>query len=158
MKEYRLISETRSVLSDVMQPHQANPAGNVHGGEIMKMMDNCGSVAAHRHARSNVVTVKVDELIFYKPIFVGNYVTCIGEVVFTGNTSMTVRVTVISENLTDEESESEIALTAYFTFVALGDDGRPRRVLPVKPETDAEKAAYAEYSARYIEDKKRRGK
>ncbi len=61
-------NESKSVLAQVMLPSHANPSGNVHGGEIMKMMDACGSVAATRHAKKNVVTVRVDELVFYTPI------------------------------------------------------------------------------------------
>ena len=59
------ISESRSVISQVMLPSMANPAGKVHGGEIMKMMDTCGGVAAMRHAKADVVTVRVDELVFF---------------------------------------------------------------------------------------------
>ncbi len=158
MREYRLISETRSQLSDMMQPHQANPAGNVHGGEIMKMMDNCAGVVALRHARSNVVTVKVDELIFFKPIFVGQLVTCVGEMVYTGKTSMLIRVTVKTESVKEESSEPQVALTAYFTFVSLGADGRPKPVLPVIPETDEEKRIYDEYEKKYLEEKQKREK
>ncbi len=158
MREYRLISETRSVLSDIMLPHQANPSGNVHGGEIMKMMDTCGGVVAQRHARMNVVTVKVDELIFYKPICVGDYVTCTGEMVYVGSTSMTVRVTVKNENITDKNSQPQIALTAYFTFVALDENGKPTKVLPVIPETDEEKVAYDEFEKKYLAGKQERRK
>ena len=141
-----------SVISDVMQPSQANPAGNVHGGEIMKMMDTCGGVAAMRHAKCNVVTVRVDELVFYKPIYVGQLVICEAHLVFVGRTSMEVKVTVKAEDM-KSECKSETVLTAYFTYVALDDEGKPREVAGLKPENNEEKQALELGWQRYLAHK-----
>lgn len=124
-----------AVSAQQVLPQQANPAGNVHGGEIMKMMDGTAGIAAMRHAHTNVVTARVDELMFKKPIKIGDYVTCTGRVVYTGRSSMEVFVTVESENL--RTGERHIALTAFFTMVSLDKDGCPASVPPVLPGEDA---------------------
>lgn len=149
------IAESRSVLSDVMLPSQANPAGNVHGGEIMKMMDTCSSVAAMRHAKSNVVTARVDELVFYHPIYVGQLVICEAELVFVGRTSMEVKATVKVEDMTCEDAE-KIALTAFFTFVALDCDQQPCEVPQLKLETPEEELAFKKGEKRYLYHKRKR--
>lgn len=151
----RTIDESRASISNVMLPSQANPAGNVHGGEIMKLMDVCGSVTAMRHARSNVVTVRVDELVFYHPVFVGQLVTCESNLVFAGTTSMEICVTVRVENLTGE-GEPKTALTAYFSFVALDEAGHPCPVPRLKLLTEQEMDAFELGRKRYEKYKRRR--
>ena len=86
-------------MSQVMLPHQANVAGNVHGGEIMKFMDTAAGAVAMKYSRSNCVTARVDELIFHLPIFVGALVTCTASIAYVGNTSMDVYVRVDSEEM-----------------------------------------------------------
>jgi len=146
------ISDSKSILSEVMLPSHANPAGNVHGGEIMKMMDNACSVTAMRHAKTNVVTVRVDELVFYQPIKVGELVICEAEVAFVGNTSMEVKITVRVENLT-ENAPQRIALTAFFTFVALGENGKPCKVPELILQTDEEKRIFETRKQKYLQNK-----
>ena len=124
-----------------MQPDQANPAGNVHGGEIMKLMDNAAFVVAQRHARTNVVTARVDELIFHQPIYVGNLVTCHAFLTFVNRSSMEVVVTVEVENLFSE-SPGKCALTAYFTMVALNVGGKPLSISPLQLENEEEKIRF----------------
>lgn len=128
-------------------PQQANPAGNIHGGEIMKMMDSTAGIAAQRHCHTNVVTARVDELIFKQPIRIGEYVMCTGRVVYAGNTSMEVLVTVENENL--QTGEKHIALTAFFTMVSLDKNDRPARVPQILPGDD-------EFSRRLFEIGKKR--
>jgi acyl-CoA hydrolase len=151
------IGDSYSVISDMIQPNQANPAGNAHGGEIMKMMDNCGGVAASRHSKSNVVTVRVDEIIFYKPIFVGNLVVCEAKIIYTGRTSMDVKVTVKVEDVLSEKPP-EVALSAYFTFVAMDRSGKPKPVPGLILETEEEKAEFERAKKRYEKLKERRNK
>jgi acyl-CoA hydrolase len=142
------IGDSAVVMSTVMQPNQANPAGNVHGGEIMKLMDNAAYVVAHRHARTNVVTARVDELTFHLPITVGNLVTCHAYLTFVGRSSMEVAVTVEVENLYSE-APAKCALTAYFTMVALNPGGAPARVPTIELLTDEEKQRFEEGRRRY---------
>ncbi len=124
-----------------MLPSQANVAGNVHGGEIMKLMDTAAGAVARKYARCNVVTARVDELQFHRPIFVGALVTLTATVAYVGRTSMEVVVTVDVEDL-ESDSEPIQALSAYFTMVALDRNGRPRAVKPLVPETEEEKILY----------------
>jgi len=151
----KTVKESVSTLSQVMLPGDANPAGTVHGGEIMKIMDTCGGVAATRHARRTVVTVRVDELRFYHPIYVGELLICESKIVFAGHTSMEAEVIVRVDNLTDEDPV-RTALKAYFTYVALDDDRAPCAVPKLKPETDEEKAAFETRRQKYLARKQGR--
>lgn len=146
------VSQSKSVLSQVMLPSQANPGGKVHGGEIMKMMDTCGGVAAMRHAKMNVVTVKVDELEFFQPIKVGQLVICDAEVAFVGRTSMELKITVKVEDLMSD-SPAIVALSAFFTYVALDIQGNPNSVPELVLETDEQREIFEVRKHRYLEKK-----
>ena len=130
----RTMEESFSVLAQMVLPMQANPAGNVHGGEIMKMMDSAAGVAAQKHAHTNVVTARVEELNFKKPVLVGELVTCKAQVIYAGRSSMEVFVTVESEDLV--LGKKQIALTAFFTMVSLDKSGRPSEVPNLVYDTD----------------------
>ena len=146
------------VLSQVMMPSQTNPSGNVHGGELMKMMDSTAYAAARKYARANVVTARVDELEFHLPIMIGDLVTCTAEVIYVGHTSIEVRVTVDVEVL-EQENDPQRALSAYFTMVALDRNARPMAVPPLKLVTEEAKLAFEEGRKRhemYHERKKNR--
>lgn len=149
------ISESKSELSEVMLISQANPSGTVHGGEIMKMMDTCAGVAAIRHAKTNVVTVRVDELEFYEPVHLGQLVICEAHLVFTGRTSMEIKVTVNVEDLKSDQP-AKIALAAFFTYVALDNDQKPCPVPGLILETEEEKQAFEEGKIRYFGYKKKK--
>ena len=124
--ESQTMKHSHSILAQLVLPMQANPAGNVHGGEIMKMMDSAAGVAAQKHAHTNVVTARVDELNFKKPVLVGELVTCKAQVIYAGLSSMEVFVTVESEDLIT--GNKQIALTAFFTMVSLDENGKPSPV------------------------------
>ena len=144
-----------AVSAQLILPHQANPAGNVHGGEIIKLMDSTAGIAAQRHCRTNVVTARVDELCFKKPVRIGDYVTCTAKVVFAGVSSMEVFVTVESENL--YTGQTQIALTAFFTMVSLDENDRPAPVPPVECGDDEySKLLYTAGKNRYEKSKCRR--
>ena len=149
---------TKIYLSEVMMPSQTNPNGNVHGGELMKMMDSTAYAAARKYSRSNVVTARVDELEFHTPILIGDLVTCTAEVIYVGHTSMDVAVNVEVEVLEAEQGPQH-ALSAYFTMVALDRNGRPMAVPPLELETEEAKAAFEAARKRhelYHERKKQR--
>ena len=153
----KTISYSRSQISYVMMPNEANAAGNVHGGEIMKMMDTACICIARKHSRCNVVTARVDELEFHHPIYVGELVTCKAELVFVGRSSMEIHVTVLVEDLNCDMS-TRTALTAYFTMIALDDEGRPTEVPRLIVETEDERANFEKGRERYEAHKKRRKK
>ena len=138
---------TKLIMSQVMLPSQANIAGNVHGGEIMKLMDTAAGAVAVKYARSNVVTARVDELQFHLPIFVGSLVTLTATIAYVGRTSMEVIVTVDTEDL-ESDSEPKRALSSYFTMVALDKNGKPRPLPPLQLDTEEEKALYEEVKRR----------
>jgi acyl-CoA hydrolase len=114
----------------------ANSAGFVHGGTVMKLCDEAAGLAAVRHSRSRVVTAAVDRMTFLHPVFVGELMTLTARVNAVWRTSMEVGVRVEAEN--PRTGDSRHTGTAYFTMVALDEDGRPTEVPDVRIETDVE--------------------
>ena len=141
------MNRRRIVLSQLMLPNQANGSGNVHGGEIMKMMDNAAGTVAMKYSKGDVVTARVDELMFHKPVMIDAFVSCTAEIVFVGNTSMEVLVTVETDDLTTDDGP-EIALTAFFTMVALDDNRQPRKIPSYTPDTEEEWNRYRQAEER----------
>jgi len=138
----KTVKESQTIMAQEMNPEHANPAGNVHGGVIMKLIDTAAGVVAKRHARSNVVTASIDRLDFINPVFVGDLVILKASLNYVGKTSMEVGVRVESENtITGEVRHTS---SAYLTFVALDDNGKPREVPPLILETDEERRRYAQ--------------
>ena len=151
--EKRRMKDSKITIGNLMEPHQANVAGNVHGGEIMKLMDNTAGIVAQRHARCNTVTARVDGLKFIEPIHIGNLVTFEGHLTYVGSSSMEVLVKVYVEDLAVENS-NKLALTGYFTMVALDDKGRPKKVPGLITETPEEEKLFAQGKERYQARKK----
>jgi len=139
----------------IMEPQHANTLGNVHGGEIMRFMDTTAGFTAMKYAKRNCVTARVDEFQFLKPIHIGSFVTCTGTIVYTGNTSMEVRVILDTEDVRDSRSKGR-AIEAFFTLVAIDENGRPTPVPPFTPETEREKELYEYVQARREFDHTRR--
>jgi acyl-CoA hydrolase len=132
--------ESEAVMSELMMPQHANIMGNVFGGVLLSLVDRAAAVAAIRHARRPCVTVSVDKVNFREPIRVGELVTALARVNFTGHSSMEIGVKVIAENvLTGEQRHTN---SCYLTYVALDDRGAPTQVPPVEPETPDEKRRY----------------
>ena len=147
--------DSETILAQTVLPYQSNASGNIHGGEIMKMMDSAAGAAAMKYAHSDIVTARVDELCFKQPIHIGELVTCTANVVYVGNSSMEAFVAVESENLI--EGTKKIALTAFFTLVALGADGIPHKVPGFEVSDEPYiKLLYEEGKKRYMEHKKRK--
>jgi len=132
--EGKHVKDSCVTISYVMMPEDANPAGNVHGGIIMKHIDMTGGVAAMRHARCNVVTASIDSLIFHYPVFVGDLVTLRASLNLAARSSMEVGVRVETENLCTGEVRH--TASAYLTFVALDRNGRPTPVPQLILETE----------------------
>ena len=144
--EGKKVSESKAIIAQVMNPESANPAGNVHGGDIMKLIDTAGGVAATRHARAYVVTASIDRMSFHHPVFVGEFLTMKASVNFVGRTSMEVGVRVEAENaITGEKRHTA---SAYLTYVALGQNRRPIPLPPLLLETEEDRHRNAEASAR----------
>jgi len=131
------VAESTVIMAQVMNPLDANPAGNVHGGVIMKLIDTAAAAVAKRHARSNAVTASIDRLDFHKPVYIGDLVTFKASLNYTGRTSMEIGVRVEAETLMTGEIRH--AVSAYLTFVALDDDGRPREIPQLHLTTEEDK-------------------
>ena len=124
--------ETRYLL----MPHQANPQGTAFGGVIMAWIDMVGSMAAQRHASTEVVTASIDSLNFKHPINIGDHAILKASVNYVGTTSMEVGVRVIRED--PKSDKSIITTTAHLTFVALDSDRKPTAVPPLLLQTEDE--------------------
>lgn len=142
MNSAKTPSQSRVQLHQLMLPEHANAHGNVHGGEIMKMVDEAGGIAAMRHAQAPCVTVAMDSMTFMSKVNVGELLCCIASVNFVGRSSVEVGVKVSAENpITGEITHTN---SAYLVYVAIDDHGRPQPVPPLEVETDEERRRYEE--------------
>lgn len=133
--EPRPASLSRLTMTQVIMPEHANPFGNMHGGELVKLMDNAAGVVALRHSSApNMLTASIDSLVFKETIRAGDLVFCDAEVVYTGRTSIGLFVTVTVEKIITQESKP--ALEGYWFMVAVDKDGKPTPVPPLKIENN----------------------
>ena len=140
------VRASRVTLSQLMHPEHANLLGNVHGGWIMKLVDEAGALACMRHAQRKVVTVAIDSMTFRQPIRIGDLIILNAEVTYTGRTSMEAEVQVLAENpVTGEQFHTN---NAYLVYVALDDEGRPTDVPGLITETEEEKERMAQAKKR----------
>ena len=131
------VAASRISIAQLMQPEHANILGNVHGGWIMKLVDDAGALACMRHSQRRVVTVAIDSMVFRQPIKLGDLVLLTAELTNVGRTSMEVEIQVQAENpITGTRTNTN---TAYAVYVALDDQGTPVPVPPLMAETDEEK-------------------
>jgi uncharacterized protein (TIGR00369 family) len=144
--EGKRVRDSSVVMAQMMIPQDANPAGNVHGGAVVKLIDEAAGVVASRHARSNVVTASIDRMVFHTPVFVGDLLTVTAGLNLVGRTSMEIGVRVEAENLITGEVRH--AATAYLTYVALDAQGKPHTVPPLILETGEEKRRNEEAARR----------
>lgn len=131
---------SRTILSQMMQPEHSNSRGNVHGGWVMKLVDEAGALACMRHAQNRVVTVAVDSMTFKHPIEIGDLMILEATVSYVGRTSLEAEVQVYSEN--PVTGERLLTNTAYLVYVALDADGKPVAVPELLLETDEDKQRY----------------
>lgn len=144
--EGKKVSESTVIMAQLMTPQDTNPSGNVHGGVVMKLIDEAGGAVAFRHARSNVVTASIDRLSFHHPIFVGDLVTLRASVNMVGRTSMDVGVRVEAENLITGQTRH--TASAYLTYVALDINSKPKSVAPLILESPDEERRFRQAMAR----------
>ncbi|MDA2928543.1 acyl-CoA thioesterase [Acidobacteria bacterium AH-259-O06] len=134
------VSESRTTMTEVVLPNDANIHGNILGGKVMHLMDLAGVISAFRHCRMPVVTVSVDSLCFLHPIKVGQLVLLEAVVTRAFTTSMEVEVQVFSEDPLSGKRMKTSA--AFLTFVGLDMNGKPTRVPPLIPRTQEDKRRY----------------
>ena len=136
----RPVCESKSEMTEIVLPNDANPLNALLGGRLMHWIDMAAAMAAHRHSRQYVVTASIDHLDFLVPVRVGDIVILRSSVNRVYRTSMEVGVKVWVENYHTESNEH--VSSAYLTFVAVDASGRRLHVAPVIPETDEEKRRY----------------
>jgi len=117
------VSASKTILSSQMMPFDANPMGNIHGGTILKLVDEAAGVTALRHARSVVVTASIDRMDFYHPVYVGNLLSLKASVNYAGTTSMEVGVKIEAEDL--RTGRITHTGSSYLTYVAIDENGQP---------------------------------
>ena len=146
MTRKKTVCESRVEMAQVMFSFDANQAGNVHGGTIMKLIDTAAGIAAIRHCRTNVVTASMDRLDFHKPVFVGELVMVRASINYVGSTSMEIGVRVEAEEIMTGKVRH--TNSAYLTMVSLNENRRPTAVPEIVPQTDDEKRRFKEGGAR----------
>lgn len=130
------------VMAEVMTPDTANFAGNVHGGHILKLLDEVAYACASRYSGHYVVTLSVDQVLFKKPVHVGQLVSFLARVNYVGRTSMEVGVKVIAEDLlTGEKTHTN---SCFFTMVAVDENLKPAKVPPLDIRNATEKRRFEE--------------
>jgi acyl-CoA hydrolase len=130
----------------LMTPDTANFSGNVHGGHILKLLDQVAYACASRYAGAYVVTMSVDQVVFRQPIHVGELVTFLASVNYTGRTSMEIGIKVLAENIRSQDVRH--VNSCFFTMVAVGDDKQPVPVPPLRPFTPEEQRRCEEAKSR----------
>jgi acyl-CoA hydrolase len=130
-------SASRVVMTELVLPLHTNGNGALFGGMVMQWIDICSGIAAMKHAGGKVVTASIDRLDFLSPIHLGDIVVLQAQVNFAARTSMEVGCRVETED--PRTGERRYTTKAYLTFVAMGEDGHPRPVEPIVPESDDEK-------------------
>ena len=130
----------------LMTPDMANFMGNVHGGTILKLLDQVAYACASRYAGRYVVTLSVDQVTFREPIHVGELVTFLASVNYTGNSSLEIGIKVIAENIRTHAVRH--VNTCYFTMVAVDEAGKPTAVPPFEPATPNEHRRFEEAKLR----------
>jgi acyl-CoA hydrolase len=138
--------DTQAALIRWMSITDANSAGFVHGGVVMKLCDEAAGIAAIKHCRTRVVTAAIDRMTFMDPVHVGELLTCRASVNAVWRTSMEVGVRVEAEN--PRTGEVRHTSTAYLTMVAVDDEGRPLEVAPLAPESPEEERRMREAELR----------
>lgn len=140
------LPEHQLTMTVLMTPDTANFAGNVHGGTILKLLDQVAYACASRYSNSYVVTLSVDQVTFRQPIHVGELVTFLASVNYTGRSSMEIGIKVVAEDIRNRVVRH--VNSCFFTMVAVDEHYKPTQVKPLTPSTDEEKRRYQEAEIR----------
>ena len=141
-------SYARVSLAIMTSGREANLLGNIHGGEVVKLADSTAGAVAQRHSAGPAVTAALDEMAFLEPIHVGDIVRTFGQVNWAGRSSMEIGVRVEAQPWNDPAAEALHVASAYFVFVAIDVDGRPRQVPPLTPSSPDEQRRMREAEIR----------
>jgi len=133
----KTVKESQVLRTEIVHPGDTNPLGTIFGGTVVQWIDKVAAICAMRHARKNVVTASIDAMDFHSPIKVGCFVILKASVNYTGKTSMEIGVKVESEH--PMTGEIKHTASAYLTFVAIDEHGKPTTVPQIVPKTEDEK-------------------
>jgi acyl-CoA hydrolase len=138
---------SRTTLSHIMTAADTNLLGTVHGGVIMKLVDDAAGAVAGRHSGGPAVTASMDEMVFLEPVRVGDLVHVKAQCNWTGRTSMEIGVRVLAERWNEAAPATHVG-SAYLVFAAVDTEGRPRPVPLVVPQTEKDRRRYEEAQIR----------
>lgn len=138
----KLAKESYTEMNELVLPNDTNTFGNLMGGRLLYWMDICAAMAAQKHSNNPVVTVSVDNVSFKRSIALGEVVTIQAQVTRAFSTSMEVRMEIFAQNL--PEGTKVKSNEAYYTFVAIDENGRPKSIPTLIPETELERNLYEE--------------
>lgn len=144
--EAKKAHESYTEMNELVLPNDTNTFGNLMGGRLLYWMDICSAMAAQKHCSNVVVTASVDNVSFRRSIKLGEVVTIQAQVTRAFNTSVEVRMEIFAQNL--PKGTKEKSNEAYYTFVAINPEGKPKQVPQLIPETDKEKQLYDEAQQR----------
>ena len=130
----------------LVTPDMSNFGGKMHGGQLLKLLDQVAYTCAMRYCGNYVVTLSVDRVLFKEPIAIGDLLHFRASVNYTGRTSMEVGIQVVAENL--EQGSSRHTNTSYFNMVSVNKEGKPVPVKPFEPETEEEKQRWRDAEKR----------
>jgi len=150
----KTVAHSAIQMAQTMLPNQTNPVGLVHGGELMKLMDNAAAAVALRHSQNFVATAEVDNIVFMSPVRVGELVNVDAKLTFTSRSSMEIRIAATAENMLTGDKHP--VLTAFYIFVAVDAGGKALEVPQLIISTEEEEKLFAEGQARYNARKQRK--
>ncbi|MFV0481959.1 MAG: acyl-CoA thioesterase [Campylobacteraceae bacterium] len=133
-------TKKRLSMSVLMTPDKANFIGNVHGGDLLKILDQVAYACAARYCGKNVVTLSVDRVTFEHPISIGTLVTFLASVNYTGRTSMEIGIKVVAEDIKSQTVTH--TNSCFFTMVAVDEKGKPTPIEPLLLESDEDKRRF----------------
>ncbi len=139
--EAKKVSESKTIMTEMIMPNDTNPLGNLMGGNLMRWMDIAGGICAGKHCEKHTVTASVDHVSFQRPILVGDVITIEASVTRAFNTSVEVYVEVFAADVMGKNNR--LCNNAYFTFVALDQESRqPVKIPKVNPLSREEQQQY----------------
>jgi acyl-CoA hydrolase len=128
-------------MTELVSPGMANFSGKMHGGELLKLLDKAALTCGMRYSGFYCVTLSVDKVVFREPIFIGELVTLLATVNYTGRTSMEIGIKVIAEDLKGKSVRH--TNTCFFTMIAVDDDGKPTKVPELILNTDEQRSRWS---------------
>ncbi|BFM16653.1 acyl-CoA thioesterase [Maricurvus nonylphenolicus] len=151
-EEASVSREHQTEMTVLVTPDMSNFGGNMHGGELLKLLDKVAYTCAIRYCGKYVVTLSVDKVLFKDAVAIGELIYLKAAVNYTGRTSMEVGIQVTAENL--GEASVRHTNSCYFTMVAVDDDGKPTPITPLVPQTDVEKRRWKDAERRRSQKEK----